>query len=123
MKILSRRAYRRTDRNQPLRFARGDLESLEPRCLLTQVGGDIVGDTVWTLADSPYEVTSDVRVLRDATLQIEPGVVVEFAASARLEVRGQLLADGTADARIRFQPSDPRQRWEGLKFEDTLADN
>jgi hypothetical protein len=73
---------------------------LEPRQLLTQVAGAISQDTVWRLADSPLEVTGDVTVQPGATLQIEPGAVVQFRANTGLTVRGRLLAEGTPDDRM-----------------------
>jgi hypothetical protein len=98
-------------------------EDLEPRRLLAQVAGNISQDTVWTLANSPYEVTGDVTVQAGVTLQIEPGVDVRFRANTGIQVRGQLEADGTADARIRFARVAGGGRWDGLSFVNTLAEN
>ena len=38
------------------------------------VGGEITTDTTWTLAGSPYTVTSNVTVQTGVTLTVEPGV-------------------------------------------------
>ena len=54
----------------------------------TEVGGDIDDDTNWSLANSPYIVTENVRVLSGATLTIEPGVVVKFDPGKKLRIAG-----------------------------------
>ena len=119
------RAGRRPGR--PLRVAasRTSLvaEALESRHLLAQVAGSISQDTVWTQADSPYEVTGDVTVQVGATLDIEPGVVVQFRSGTGISVRGQLTADGTPDARIRFERVAGGGKWDGLSFLNTLSEN
>ena len=97
-------------------------EFLEPRNLLATVGGPITEDTVWTKAESPYEVTSDITVQVDATLNIEPGVEVLFDDGTGITVEGRFVAEGTAFDRLHFAASDGG-RWDGLSFENTLADN
>jgi hypothetical protein len=67
----------------------------------TEVSGTIPGDTTWTLAESPYVVTSDTQIPRGVTLTIDPGVVVKFADPyAALIVDGNLEANGTESAPI-----------------------
>ena len=99
------------------------LESLEDRRLLTTAGGPILTDTAWTLEESPYEVTIDVTVRENATLVIEPGVVIHFDEGTDLEIEGRLIAEGTAQQRIIFDRASGESRWDGLKFENSLADN
>jgi parallel beta-helix repeat protein len=67
-----------------------------------EVGGPIISDTTWTLANSPYIVTSNVQVLEGVKLTIEPGVVVKFNTGLLLLVEGTLHAKGTASKRITF---------------------
>jgi hypothetical protein len=69
----------------------------------TDVSGPITTDTVWSVAQSPYQVTSDVSVENGATLTIEPGVTVYFGPGTNLIVNtGALRARGTAVAPIVF---------------------
>ena len=44
----------------------------------TDVGGPIEADQTWTVADSPVQVTDDIRISEGATLTIDPGVDVHL---------------------------------------------
>jgi RHS repeat-associated protein len=77
----------------------------------TPVSGTIAANTTWTVAGSPYELTGSVTVAAEATLAVEPGVVVRFAQSARLYVDGTLNAVGTALAPIRFTGTTETPNW------------
>ena len=68
----------------------------------TNVSGTISTDTTWTLAGSPYIVTSPVNVSSNITLTIDPGVEVQFTNSSTLNVRGRILAEGNSANHIRF---------------------
>ena len=112
----------RAPRRLNLRKSR-QIEALEPRHLLTDVGGVITADTVWTRDASPYEVTSDVTVLESATLEIEPGVTVQFNENTGLTVNGRLVAEGNAFDRITFDRAAGATDWNGIALVDTLADS
>ena len=99
------------------------MEGLEARRLLAVISDDIHDDTLWTLAESPYEVTREIAVDTGSTLTIQPGVEVQFRSEGRLRVRGQLIAEGRPDARIEFEPQTPGSVWGGIKFDETRADN
>lgn len=75
----------------------------------TRHAGDITTDEVWTAEGSPHIVEDDVSIREGATLTIEPCAEVQIAATKRIQVaypftpnRGQLVAEGTPDRRIRF---------------------
>ncbi len=117
------RATRNVRRRPSLSRAILDVESLESRHLLAQVAGTIAQDTVWSLADSPIEVTGDVTVSSGVQLSIEPGVVVQFRSNTGIKVRGQLTALGTPTERIRFERVAGGGKWDGVSLLNTLADN
>ena len=93
-------------------FAAGSLSS--SASAETFVTGHITADTAWTLAGSPYVMTTSVTVDEGATLTIEPGVEVQATSSASLNVLGVLRAVGTETNRIIFEPSD--DDWQGIRF-------
>ena len=69
------------------------------------VCGSIVTNTVWTAANSPYQVTCDVSVSANVALTIEPGVTVRFQHTGDdLIISGRLQAIGTEITPIYFQP-------------------
>lgn len=68
----------------------------------TNVSGGIHSNTTWTLANSPYHLTASVVVFPGNKLTIEPGVKVIFDGSFDLEIRGELVANGTSSNNINF---------------------
>jgi len=68
----------------------------------TYVGGDIDEDTTWDDDGSPYVVTSDIHVLEDVILKIDPGVTVKFNNDKKIVVDGLFYANGTANDKITF---------------------
>ncbi len=56
------------------------------------VSGTISQDSIWTLAESPYTVTSNLTISSGVTLTVDSGVVVEFNTGISLTVRGNLDA-------------------------------
>ncbi len=97
----------------------------------TLVGGPILDDTMWTTAGNPYQVTSLVVVGDDATLTIEPGVVVECGDGFGIDIgspsfgQGTLIARGTVAEPIVFKPSAPDPvpgQWRGVWFTPFAVD-
>ena len=96
-----------------------------PLQLTPNVGGPIISDTTWTLANSPYIVTSSVQVMTGVTLTIQAGVVVKFNSAKLLQVDGTLIARGTAANLISFtsNQSSPQQGdWGYIYFTDGSTD-
>ena len=91
----------------------------------TPVGGPIISDTTWTLAQSPYIVVANVEVWEGVTLTIEPGVEMRFDPEKLLQVKGTLVARGTPDARILFTSNQPEPQpgnWGNIEFTDSSED-
>ncbi|MCC5946067.1 MAG: right-handed parallel beta-helix repeat-containing protein [Bernardetiaceae bacterium] len=94
----------------------------------------LAGEVSGTLEAGEYLVTADIFVPEGAELRLMPGVILAFDGdglspdtSPELEVRGNLIADGTADNPIMFTvPSDRRDRsnayegfWGGIQCTPT----
>ena len=60
----------------------------------TVVEEDIVTDTKWDKAHSPYIIITSITVHENATLEIEPGVEVVFANAITITVKGKLMPGG-----------------------------
>ncbi|MGD9224445.1 MAG: hypothetical protein PVH22_14415, partial [Desulfobacteraceae bacterium] len=103
----------------------------------TTVGGAITTDTTWTVADSPYVVTSNISVKGTdgadgiTTLTIEPGVVVKLDRYRYIDIGGSsgdpgaLSAAGTAANPITFtsnQASPAPGDWYYIRFYSTTDD-
>lgn len=85
--------------------------------LTRDVSGTLTANTLWSAAQGPYRVTSDVTVPEGVTLVIQPGTTVYFASGARLIVNGRLLAEGTDTQRIRFtRMPGASTTWGGLRI-------
>jgi hypothetical protein len=119
------------------------MKSISLLCLLiiygftygqTNVSGGIYQNTTWTLAGSPYIVTGSIVVFPGKTLTIEPGCEIRFTADYTfntgnliyLEVRGALIANGTANSRIRFKSTDSSigfYNWDGIRIKGSQGGN
>jgi hypothetical protein len=77
----------------------------------------------WTLANSPYRVNGHITVPNDSTLNIEPGVLVLFTGSYKLDVKGCVLAVGTITDTITFTAENPSTGWQAVKFLNTASTN
>ncbi|MBI2303897.1 MAG: right-handed parallel beta-helix repeat-containing protein, partial [Chloroflexi bacterium] len=86
----------------------------------------IIGsNTTWTLAGSPYVITSSVLVSTGVTLTVEPGVVVKFDDNLGMQVDGTLIARGTASQPITFTSSritPAPGAWGFIKLTDSSGD-
>jgi len=58
----------------------------------TDVSGFITTDSVWTLAGSPYQITSNLQISSSGSLTIEAGVEVQINTNTNIIVQGTLNA-------------------------------
>jgi hypothetical protein len=88
------------------------------------LSGTIASSIALAATAGPYLVSSNVTVNVGVTLTIEPGTTLYFAPGTSLTVNGRLLAEGTADQRIRFthQPGTA-STWGGIRFNNSLVEN
>ncbi len=89
------------------------------------VGGTIITDTTWTLANSPYLVDSGITIANGVLLTIEPGVEVRFTSGTYLDIQGALRAIGTAAQPIAFTSTNATPQpgqWGGITFMDSSDD-
>ena len=82
------------------------------------VSGALSGTVVWTAASGPYRVTGNVTVGNGVVLTIQPGASVFFSSGVTLTVSGsgQVLANGTAGAHIRFTKVPGGANWGSFDF-------
>lgn len=86
----------------------------------TDVGGIISVNTVWTAANSPYIVKSNLLLEAGAELIIEPGVEVKFDQGIGFWIRGILNAVGTSNDWITFTSNSQTPQnndWKGIVFD------
>lgn len=72
----------------------------------------ISGNVRWTAADGPHVLTRDTVLAAGSTLTIEPGVEVQLRPAVEFTIEGQLRAQGSAGAPVRF--IGPSGRWNGI---------
>jgi hypothetical protein len=85
------------------------------------IGGSISTNTVWNY--DTVKITSDVTILNGVKLTIESGTVVQAQGQYKIDVKGQLVAIGTATSRIIFTANNQAVGWKGIRFDNTLATN
>ena len=75
--------------------------------------------TIWS---SDHTVTADTTILTGDTLQINPGVTVEFTGAYRIYInQGTLIAQGTINDSIIFRHQTPGDRHSGIDFDQTTT--
>ncbi len=80
----------------------------------TEISEDIEGDITWTVANSPYIVTTNIGfspITPGATLTIEPGVEVKFSPNASISIFGNLISKGDENMPIKFTSTEPDTAW------------
>ena len=84
----------------------------------TNLSGGVYNSETWDLAGSPYNVSGNLVIFDGVEVTIEAGVKVMFEPSASMELRGKLLAIGTASDSIVFTSSLSSPTigaWDGIK--------
>lgn len=111
-----------------------------PAAALLTISGTLSSGR-WTTADSLVRVTGNIVLPSDSTLDIEPGVRVEFTGPFSFTVRGVLDAAGAPDSLLKrpgapdsllkklavvFTSASPgvdSLRWKGIRFEQAQRGN
>ena len=77
-------------------------------------------DTVIPSSAGQVVINSTITIAAGATLTIEPGVTLKFASGARMDVYGQLVAQGTVGQPVVFTSSDDLlSAWTGIRVRGT----
>ncbi|MCD4819977.1 MAG: right-handed parallel beta-helix repeat-containing protein [Candidatus Cloacimonetes bacterium] len=82
-------------------------------------GGSVSG--TWDIDGSPYIIQGDIQIDGGSTLSIEAGVEVLFNEDKYLEINGTINAVGTETSHITFDSYVETQKWNGLKFIDSVS--
>ncbi|MBD3422425.1 MAG: hypothetical protein GF398_20110, partial [Chitinivibrionales bacterium] len=111
-------------------------------CAQTHVGGVIAKTTRWTAEESPYIITGDIEIGRQANLIITPGTRILVGKpktndkpieqydhldshTVSIKIKGMLKCIGRRTNRITFGPlysDDPRCTWYGIVFDKSFDD-
>jgi hypothetical protein len=81
-------------------------------------------DTRWSAQNVPYFLEDPIRIHENATLTLDPGVVLKFTAGKHIEVgynstNGRLIAQGTEELPIVFTSASAvpqKGDWQGIRF-------
>lgn len=103
----------------PFISTRGDLvlnksQAAGNLVLGNNLGGRISSHVQLKRNHSPYTVDSDITVLPEASLTVEPGVELQFGPSVSMLILGSLYVAGTADHPVRFSLFKKSQKQNSL---------
>jgi len=91
-----------------------------PLSAALEVTDDITVDTTWSIADSPIIIRGNAsnkgKINVTGSLTIASGVNVKFAGPNTLTIRKELIAIGTADEPIVFEPLAANGQWVSIEF-------
>ncbi|HEY9114243.1 MAG TPA: right-handed parallel beta-helix repeat-containing protein, partial [Bacteroidales bacterium] len=71
--------------------------------------------------NSPYLINGNIEVPLGQTLEIEPGTRIAFRGPYRMNVKGNIIAEGTAEEPITFTHSNPNVLWDGFDYDSTAS--
>ncbi|MSU33566.1 MAG: hypothetical protein EXS36_00325 [Pedosphaera sp.] len=101
--------------------SRGSARMARASTAIRPVEGTLGGSTHWQPSDGAIQVTGPTVIPVGGVLTIAPGTSVSFNNKAGLEVKGQLIAEGTASNRIRFDRLGTGN-WAGIKLNHTTTE-
>ncbi|HEX37319.1 MAG TPA: T9SS type A sorting domain-containing protein [Candidatus Cloacimonetes bacterium] len=84
----------------------------------SNIYGNVAG--TWTSAYSPYVITGTTTIQPGCLLNIEPNTEIIVNGNSKLEVKGQIIAQGSERGLIEFSTND---QWKGIKIIDSSEDN
>ncbi|MBT3317985.1 right-handed parallel beta-helix repeat-containing protein, partial [bacterium] len=90
---------------------------LVPCLAVAQTNVSGIQSGTWTQNNSPYLVTGHVTVPSGQTLNIEPGVEVNFQGYYKFNVSGNLQAIGSESSMILFTTDNPSTGWGGIRID------
>lgn len=82
----------------------------------TVVGGILTADTIFTSANSPYIVASDLIIPAGITLTVREGVAIRMAHNTNIRVQGRFLVQGTETEKVSILGAG-KTTWGGISFE------
>jgi len=86
----------------------------------TEVPAGSVSGT-WDFAGSPYNINGELQIEVGDTLNIDPGVVVNFTGDYKFIVNGKIMAVGSAGNEILFTAEDSQTGWRSMRFINTTT--
>src|ERR1041385_2444627 len=88
----------------------------------TTIGGVFFNNTLITLSNSPYHVTSNILVPHGVTVRVEPGVVFFNDSGILWQIEGEFQAQGTLNDSITFQlQANSTGEWQGFLFNSSAV--
>lgn len=77
------------------------------------LGGTLSGNTIWTAAQNPYAVTSNITVPNGVTLTVEEGVIVKLTNGVSINAQAGATIDveGTTESPVQFIPLVGNNNW------------
>ncbi|MFX1412144.1 MAG: PKD domain-containing protein, partial [Promethearchaeota archaeon] len=93
-----------------------------PNARAIEVKDNITFDTIWSAELSPYVITKNISIAREATLKIEAGAIIKFKEASGGSSGYHLKVNGTLDARgndtdpILFTSEENGHYWGHIEF-------
>jgi hypothetical protein len=85
------------------------------------LGTPFTNETHWVEAHSPYFIDNSLFIPEGHTLTIDPGVKVALRGPYNINVKGNIIAEGTEEQGILFTRSNPLREWNSLTYDGPLT--